>query len=73
MAALSFRYPADSDRYRDATAGQARMAGVCVPTFRCACCGQVKTNAGRKPRVPGYSKAGYACRDCVAEANQVPA
>lgn len=73
MSALTFRKAGDMAQYRDATFRQASMPGVTTPSFRCAGCGEIKTTAGRKAVVPGYSKAGWHCRDCAAPAELVAA
>ena len=58
----------DIARYREQTERRAKtMAGVAGPSFHCRGCGEKKTIKGRKPLVPGYTKAGYRCAECVAK------
>ncbi|MDV7394911.1 hypothetical protein RZS08_26235 [Arthrospira platensis SPKY1] len=41
-------YPADEHHYREQTAGQAKFAGVMLPSFVCGRCNQVRAIKGRK-------------------------
>lgn len=57
--------PSAISEYRDRTAIHAKMAGVTKPNFTCASCGCTKLQTGRKPVVPGSSRYGYICADCL--------
>ena len=45
---MSFAYPIDEHRFREATERQASMAGVTLPTFRCVACGRSSVTKGCK-------------------------
>lgn len=55
----TFNYPADEHHYRDQTAGQAKFAGVTLPSFVCSRCTRVRAIKGRK-KIAG----GWMCADC---------
>ena len=56
---MSFAYPIDEHRFREATERQAAMPGVTSPTFRCVAC-------GRRSAMKGYKRtaAGSVCAAC---------
>lgn len=47
-------YPADEHHYREQTAGQAKFAGVMLPSFVCGRCNQVRSIKGRKKIAAGW-------------------
>ena len=45
---MSFAHPIDEHRFREATARQAKMPGVTIPTFVCVACGRRSVTKGCK-------------------------
>ena len=52
--------------YRERTTMHSSCKGVMSPSFMCKACKRPRTTVGRRPVVPGYSKAGYICAECAA-------
>ena len=62
---MSFAYPIDEHRFREATERQAAMPGVTMPKFRCVAC-------GRDSLMKGYKRTavGSVCAKCVKAREQ---
>lgn len=51
---MSFSFFADECAFREQTAGQAKMPGVTMPSFRCGECGRQSRTKGRKRTATGW-------------------
>ena len=64
---MSFAYPINEHRFRDATARQAQMPGAMANSFRCQGCKQDRLIGGRKALVKDTTRYGFVCRECDAK------